>query len=191
MKMDFRGVPGMGKTIEEKMREYNELKGAIQNYSKNKEKYKKESNAQLKGTSWGVVLLIASICILVGSLLFYTGVNGIRRSLANMEYKVYVVAEIDRVWSAMGSSGGSELELKYYVDGKIYKDKITTSLDRDQYMIGESMRVYYYKDNPSNIYLATDEVATYLTPFIGVLLIIGGFVVIFAKIKAGNIKRKR
>ena len=38
MKMDFRGVSGMGKTIEEKMREYNEVKDALQNLSKNKEK---------------------------------------------------------------------------------------------------------------------------------------------------------
>ena len=76
--MDFRGVSGMGKTIEEKMREYNEVKDALQNLSKNKEKNKRETNAQLAMTPWGTVILIAFICILAGSLAFYFGINNIK-----------------------------------------------------------------------------------------------------------------
>ena len=48
MKMDFRGVSGMGKTIEEKMREYNEVKDVLQNLSKNKEKNKRESGGTIR-----------------------------------------------------------------------------------------------------------------------------------------------
>lgn len=191
MKMDFRGVSGMGKTIEEKMREYNEVKDALQNLSKNKEKNKRETNAQLAMTPWGTVILIAFICILVGSLAFYFGINNIKRSIANADDKVYITAEIDYVRSRFGSSGGSELEIEYYIDGKRYEDRIETSTDRDQFMMGQPIQVYYYKDNPYNIYLVSEEIGGYIAPIIGVVFIVVGFAAIFAKIKAGNIKRKR
>ena len=191
MKMDFRGVSGMGKTIEEKMREYNEVKDALQNLSKNKEKNKRETNAQLAMTPWGTVILIAFICILVGSLAFYFGINNIKRSIANADDKVYITAEIDYVRSRFGSSGGSELEIEYYIDGKRYEDRIETSTDRDQFMMGQPIQVYYYKDNPYNIYLVSEEIGGYIAPIIGVVFIVLGFAAIFAKIKAGNIKRKR
>ncbi len=191
MKMDFRGVSGMGKTIEEKMREYNEVKDALQNLSKNKEKNKRETNAQLAMTPWGSVILIAFICILVGSLAFYFGINNIKRSIANADDKVYITAEIDYVRSRFGSSGGSELEIEYYIDGKRYEDRIETSTDRDQFMMGQPIQVYYYKDNPYNIYLVSEEIGGYIAPIIGVVFIVVGFAAIFAKIKAGNIKRKR
>ncbi len=191
MKMDFRSVTGMGKTIEEKMREYNEVKDAIQNLSKNKEKNKKETNAQLAMTPWGTVLLIAIICILLGSLAFYLGINNIKRSIANADEKVYITAEIDYVRSRFGSSGGSELEIEYYIDGKRYEDKIETSTDRDQFMMGQPIQVYYYKDNPYNIYLVSEEIGGYILPVVGVIFIFVGFAAIFAKIKAGNVKRKR
>lgn len=191
MKMDFRGVSGMGKTIEEKMREYNEVKDALQNLSKNKEKNKRETNTQLAMTPWGSVILIAFICILVGSLAFYFGINNIKRSIANADDKVYITAEIDHVRSRFGSSGGSELEIEYYIDGKRYEDRIETSTDRDQFMMGQPIQVYYYKDNPYNIYLVSEEIGGYIAPIIGVVFIVVGFAAIFAKIKAGNIKRKR
>ena len=191
MKMDFRGVSGMGKTIEEKMREYNEVKDALQNLSKNKEKNKRETNAQLAMTPWGTVILIAFICILAGSLAFYFGINNIKRSIANADDKVYITAEIDYVRSRFGSSGGSELEIEYYIDGKRYEDRIETSTDRDQFMMGQPIQVYYYKDNPYNIYLVSEEIGGYIAPIIGVVFIVVGFAAIFAKIKAGNIKRKR
>lgn len=191
MKMDFRGVSGMGKNIEEKMREYNEVKDALQNLSKNKEKNKRETNTQLAMTPWGSVLLIAFICILVGSLAFYFGINNIKRSIANADDKVYITAEIDYVRSRFGSSGGSELEIEYYIDGKRYEDRIETSTDRDQFMMGQPIQVYYYKDNPYNIYLVSEEIGGYIAPIIGVVFIVVGFAAIFAKIKAGNIKRKR
>lgn len=191
MKMDFRGVSDMGKTIEEKMREYNEVKDALQNLSKNKEKNKRETNAQLAMTPWGSVILIAFICILVGSLAFYFGINNIKRSIANADDKVYITAEIDYVRSRFGSSGGSELEIEYYIDGKRYEDRIETSTDRDQFMMGQPIQVYYYKDNPYNIYLVSEEIGGYIAPIIGVVFIVVGFAAIFAKIKAGNIKRKR
>ena len=191
MKMDFRGVSGMGKTIEEKMREYNEVKDALQNLSKNKEKNKRETNTQLAMTPWGTVILIAFICILVGSLAFYFGINNIKRSIANADDKVYITAEIDYVRSRFGSSGGSELEIEYYIDGKRYEDRIETSTDRDQFMMGQPIQVYYYKDNPYNIYLVSEEIGGYIAPIIGVVFIVVGFAAIFAKIKAGNIKRKR
>ena len=191
MKMDFRGVSGMGKTIEEKMREYNEVKDALQNLSKNKEKNKRETNAQLAMTPWGTVILIAFICILVGSLAFYFGINNIKRSIANADDKVYITAEIDYVRSRFGSSGGSDLEIEYYIDGKRYEDRIETSTDRDQFMMGQPIQVYYYKDNPYNIYLVSEEIGGYIAPIIGVVFIVVGFAAIFAKIKAGNIKRKR
>lgn len=191
MKMDFRGVSGMGKTIEEKMREYNEVKDALQNLSKNKEKNKRETNTQLAMTPWGSVILIAFICILVGSLAFYFGINNIKRSIANADDKVYITAEIDYVRSRFGSSGGSELEIEYYIDGKRYEDRIETSTDRDQFMMGQPIQVYYYKDNPYNIYLVSEEIGGYIAPIIGVVFIVVGFAAIFAKIKAGNIKRKR
>ena len=191
MKMDFRGVSGLGKTIEEKMREYNEVKDALQNLSKNKEKNKRETNAQLAMTPWGTVILIAFICILVGSLAFYFGINNIKRSIANADDKVYITAEIDYVRSRFGSSGGSELEIEYYIDGKRYEDRIETSTDRDQFMMGQPIQVYYYKDNPYNIYLVSEEIGGYIAPIIGVVFIVVGFAAIFAKIKAGNIKRKR
>ena len=191
MKMDFRGVSGMGKTIEEKMREYNEVKDAIQNLSKNKQKNKRETNTQLAMTPWGSVLFIAFICILVGSLAFYFGINNIKRSIANADDKVYITAEIDYVRSRFGSSGGSELEIEYYIDGKRYEDRIETSTDRDQFMMGQPIQVYYYKDNPYNIYLVSEEIGGYIAPIIGVVFIVVGFAAIFAKIKAGNIKRKK
>ena len=191
MKMDFRGVSGMGKTIEEKMREYNEVKDALQNLSKNKEKNKRETNTQLAMTPWGTVILIAFICILVGSLAFYFGINNIKRSIANADDKVYITAEIDYVRSRFGSSGGSELEIEYYIDGKRYEDRIETSTDRDQFMMGQPIQVYYYKDNPYNIYLVSEEIGGYIAPIIVVVFIVVGFAAIFAKIKAGNIKRKR
>jgi hypothetical protein len=191
MKMDFRGVSGMGKTIEEKMREYNEVKDALQNLSKNKEKNKRETNTQLAMTPWGTVILIAFICILVGSLAVYFGINNIKRSIANADDKVYITAEIDYVRSRFGSSGGSELEIEYYIDGKRYEDRIETSIDRDQFMMGQPIQVYYYKDNPYNIYLVSEEIGGYIAPIIGVVFIVVGFAAIFAKIKAGNIKRKR
>ena len=191
MKMDFRGVSGMGKTIEEKMREYNEVKDALQNLSKNKEKNKRETNTQLAMTPWGTVILIAFICILVGSLAFYFGINNIKRSIANADDKVYITAEIDYVRSRFGSSGGSELEIEYYIDGKRYEDRIETSTDRDQFMMGQPIQVYYYKDNPYNIYLVSEEIGGYIAPIIGVVFIVVGFAAIFAKIKAGNIKRKK
>ena len=191
MKMDFRGVSGMGKNIEEKMREYNEVKDALQNLSKNKEKNKRETNTQLAMTPWGTVILIAFICILVGSLAFYFGINNIKRSIANADDKVYITAEIDYVRSRFGSSGGSELEIEYYIDGKRYEDRIETSTDRDQFMMGQPIQVYYYKDNPYNIYLVSEEIGGYIAPIIGVVFIVVGFAAIFAKIKAGNIKRKR
>ena len=109
MKMDFRGVSGMGKTIEEKMREDNEVKDTLQNLSKNKEKNKRETNTQLAMTPWGSVILIAFICILVGSLAFYFGINNIKRSIANADDKVYITAEIDDVWSRTGSSGWKKI----------------------------------------------------------------------------------
>lgn len=191
MKMDFRGVPGMGKTIEEKMREYNEVKDALQNLSKNKEKNKRETNAQLAMTPWGTVILIAFICILAGSLAFYFGINNIKRSIANADDKVYITAEIDDVWSRTGSSEGARLDIEYYVDGKRYEDRIETSTDRNQFMIGQPIQVYYFKDNPYNIYLVSDEIGGYFAPIIGVVFIVVGFAAVFAKIKAGNIKRKR
>ncbi|MBR6613431.1 MAG: DUF3592 domain-containing protein [Clostridia bacterium] len=191
MKMDFRGVPGMGKSIEEKMKEYNEVKDAIQNLSKNKEKNKRETNAQLAMTPWGTVILVALICILVGSLVFYLGINNIKRSIANADDKVYITAEIDYVRSRYSSNGGSELDIEYYINGKRYEDKIETSRDRDQFMKGQPIQVYYYKDNPYNIYLVSEEIGGYILPIVGVIFIIVGFAAIFAKIKAGNIKRKR
>ncbi len=191
MKMDFRRVPGMGKTIEEKMKEYNEMKDAMQNLSKNKEKYKAESNKQLKATPWGTVLLIAFICMLVGAFTLYSGINSIKRTIANADDKEYITAEIEHVWSRSGSSSGAELEIEYYVGNSRLTNRINTSKDRDQFMSGQSIRVYYYKDNPNRIYLASEEIASFFAPVVGGIFIIVGFVVIFAKIKAGNIKRKR
>ena len=191
MKMDFRGVPGMGKTIEEKMREYNELKGAVQNYSKNKETYKKQSNDQLKSTPWGVILLIAFICILAGAAALYAGISDIKRAIVTADERVFITAEIESVWSRTGHREWAELEIEYYVDGKRYEDKVETTTERDQFMIGQPISVYYYKNKPSEVYLTSDEINGYFAPIIGVVFIAIGFVAIFAKMKAGNAKRKR
>ncbi len=181
----------MGQTIEEKMKEYNEMKEAMQNLSKNKEKYKEESNKQLAMTPWGTVLLIAFICILIGSITLYLGINSVRRTIANADDKEYITAEIEHVWSRNGSSSGAELEIEYYVGNSRLTNRITTSKDRDQFMRGQSIQVYYYKDNPNRIYLVSEEISSFFAPVAGVIFIIVGFGAIFAKVKAGNIKRKR
>ena len=183
-------VYGMGKSINERMREYNQVKDTIQNLSKNKEVDKRRVNAQLARTPWGTVLVIAIICIFAGSLTFYLGINSIKRSLENADDKVYITAEIDYVRSRFGSSGGSELRLEYYVDGKKYQNRVETSIDPNQFAVGQHIQVYYYKGNPYTTYLVSDEMSDYLMPVVGVIFIFTGFGAVFAKVKAGNIKRK-
>lgn len=174
----------IGRTIEEKMNEYNDLKEAAQNIKKNKAQY----NDELARTSWGKVLLVAIICILVGGLVMYSGINNTRKAIANNEDKVYTVGRIDYVRSRSGSNGGTELDIEYEVDGKKYESRIVTSVDRNEFMIGQRINIFYYKDNPSRIYSAADEANSFAAPVIGAIFFILGFVIIFAKVKAGNKK---
>jgi hypothetical protein len=166
------------------------MKEAMQTFSKNKEQIKRNSNKELARTSWGKVLLVAIIFILIGSFTMYIGINNIRRTIANHDDRVYTRAEITYITFAPGNYE-TRLEVEYDVNGKTYKANIDTNKDRNEFMRGQTIGVYYYKDNPSKIYDTASEVGNFIVPIIGFIFFIVGFIAIFAKIKAGNIKRKR
>ncbi len=180
---------GIGQTIEEKMKEYNEMKDAIQTLSKNKEQIKKNSNKELARTSWGKVLFVSLVCIVLGALVMYLGVNNARRTIANSDDRVYTRGEITDVWFGTGSYE-TRLDVEYEVDGKTYEARLNSNKDRNEFMRGQYINIYYYKDNPSRIYSTSDEVGNFILPIVGAIFIVVGFAAIFAKIKAGNIKRR-
>ena len=170
----------IGQSFEEKMEEYRQVKEAAQKLNNNKQAI----GNQMANYSWGKMLLIIFLFLLIGAMCLFFGSRGLK-SVLNTEGKIYTSGKIVYVWSGNTYNDGASLEVRYYVDGDEYKSRIETSRKRSEFRTGDSISIYYYEDAPYDIYSNYDEASGAVPLIAGVIFVIIAIMLFLARVKAG------